>query len=115
MAAGNYTIKIDQGSDFSLVVEWKDPAGAPINMTGFSAKMDIRDRAGDPDLIDSFSVGSGLTITGAAGRVTLSITASESSAWDFDRAVYDLEVTSGGGAKTRLIQGAVLLSREVTV
>jgi hypothetical protein len=53
-------------------------------------------------------------VVDATGTVTLALTAAQSAALDFDRAYYDIEIVSPAGVVTRLVQGTVTLSREVT-
>ena len=69
--------------------------------------------------------GTGLNLSGSSGTNPLTsgsigifISAASSSAFTFNEARYDLEMVSGSGATqyvTRLIQGKVKLSKEVTV
>jgi hypothetical protein len=48
-----------------------------------------------------------------SGSVGIFISATSSSALDFTEAVYDLEITSGS-IVTRILEGKVKLSKEVT-
>ena len=66
--------------------------------------------------------GTGLNLSGSTGDYPLSsgsigvyISAHSSSLLDFTEGVYDLEMVSGNGCDvTRLLQGKVQLSKEVT-
>jgi len=49
-----------------------------------------------------------------AGVITLSLTATETAALAAGRYVYDLEMVSSGGVVTRLLEGVVTVSPEVT-
>jgi hypothetical protein len=49
-----------------------------------------------------------------AGVITLSLTATETAALAAGRYVYDLEMVSSGGQVTRLLEGVVTVSPEVT-
>jgi hypothetical protein len=42
MAAGKYSFTIEQGSTTNFTIVYTDSAGAPINLTGYSSKMQIR-------------------------------------------------------------------------
>jgi hypothetical protein len=53
-------------------------------------------------------------ITGATGLLNITITATQSRDLDPDLYVYDLEITSGAGVVTRLIEGNAVVSAEVT-
>jgi hypothetical protein len=50
----------------------------------------------------------------SAGVITLSLTATETAALAAGRYVYDLELVSSGGVVTRLLEGVVTVSPEVT-
>jgi hypothetical protein len=132
MAAGIYNFKIEQGAttDFELV--YKDSDGNPIDLAGYSARMDLRQQAGASTSYLTLSsslgpCGTGLNLSGsgglsaakpvASGSIGIYISHLSSSALNFDEAFYDLEVVSGSGncaVVTRLVQGKITLSKEIT-
>jgi hypothetical protein len=114
-APGTYDFTIYQGATFSRVLTWKDEAEALINLTGYTARMQIRTNkdAADPILTLTTENG-GIALGGAAGTITLTITATASAAITESEGVYDLELISGSGVVTRLLQGAVEINKEVT-
>lgn len=91
---------------------------APMNLTGYTAEMQIRPAPGDPNLllqIDTTMLVGGITITGATGTIALLITAAQTEAMTFLNASYDLLLTAPDGVTvTRLAQGAVSVSPGVT-
>ena len=122
MAAGIYNFTIEQGATFTRIFKYKDSEGNPIQLGEASAlRMQIRES------IDSESPITGGEFTSASGgfflsssvgsnvkdQFTLIIPASTSSNFNFDRAVYDIELVDGG-TTTRLLQGKIKLSKEVT-
>jgi hypothetical protein len=113
MVAGRYNLVIEQGADFARTFTWKDENGDEINLTGYSARMKISQVPGGTEIV-SLTNGSGITLGGAAGTVAVSIAAAATAAYTFDQALYDLEVVSGGGVVTRLVEGEVWLSPEIT-
>jgi len=132
MAAGNFSFNIEQGAttDFELV--YKDSAGNPVDLTGYQARMQLKDSVGGSSTYLTLSSslqsdGTGLNLSGSGGNAATKIPASgsigifishtTSSNLSFSSAVYDLEIVSGSGigtVVTRLIQGKVNLSKEVT-
>lgn len=57
----------------------------------------------------------GIVITAATGKIKLIIPATSSSAWTWDRGVYDLElVKTDTGAVKRFVEGSVTVIPEVT-
>jgi hypothetical protein len=119
MAAGRYNFVIEQGTTFTLALQYKDSNSAPVDLTGYSGRMQIRPSIGSPTayLCLSSSIqadGTGITFpTPVSGTINLFISAASSSLLTFNQGVYDLEITSGS-VVTRLIQGSVQLSKEVT-
>jgi hypothetical protein len=87
----------------------------PVNLTGFTARMQIRASLEDDDTLASLTTeNGGITLGGTAGTVALLLSATDTAALDFTSAVYDLELISSGGVVTRLLSGAVTLVPEVT-
>ena len=123
MAAGNYSFIIEQGATFTRVFKYKDENGAPVDLTGYDVRMQIRSSYGS-DILASLTSGSGDFVVSvppdAAEGVTdknqikLTISANNTAAYTFDQALYDIELESGTGVVTRLLQGKIKLSREVT-
>ena len=115
MATQTKNITINQGSTYTLILLWQTLAGVPINITSYSGDMQVRENIDDTATLMQASTANGkMVIDGAAGKVTVTIPKTETTLLDFTRAVYDLEVTSPGSVTTRLIQGDVKLSEEVT-
>ena len=56
----------------------------------------------------------GIALGGSAGTITLTISAAATAALTAASGCYDLELVSGSGLVTRLLQGRVVVSREVT-
>ena len=123
MAAGNYSFTIEQGTTFERVFKYKDENGAPVDLTGYDVRMQIRSSY-DSAVLASLTSGSGDFVVSvppdAAEGVTdknqikLTISANNTAAYTFDQALYDIELESGTGVVTRLLQGKIKLSREVT-
>lgn len=116
MTAGNHNFIMEQGATFKRDIFVKDSAGNPWDLTGYSARMQIRQTVDDPSTLLDISTATGeITITAASGLVTIEVpaTTTETLSWTGD-AVYDLELEDGSGFVTRLIQGKVTLSLEVT-
>ena len=125
--AGKYNFVIQQGTTVDFEIQWNDINGDPIDLTPYSARMQIRsDYGSSGKLICSLtstldSDGTGLNLLGAnstkpltSGSIGVIISATSSSNFDFGEAIYDLEVVSGSYV-TRLLEGRVKLRKEVTV
>lgn len=115
MPAAQYDFTIEQGTTVAKVFTYKDDSNANIDLTGYTARMQARATidASSP-LIDLTTENGGITLGGAAGTVTINISATETAAYTFTTAVYDLELVSAGGVVTRLLKGTITLDKEVT-
>jgi hypothetical protein len=112
--AVQYNVEIDQGADWFLNVTYEQPAGTPVNITGYTSALQLRSLPTDATAVLSLATGSGITITGATGLVAVHATAAQTRAIDEGVYYYDLEITSQAGIVTRLVQGQAYVSAEVT-
>jgi hypothetical protein len=110
---GQYTFSINQGSTFDKTLTWKTGSGT-IDVTGWTAAMQVRDKPGGKLLLDMSVANSRIIMGTTNGLIRLVVPASITSALDFESARYDLELTSPTGQVTRLLEGVMNLSREVT-
>ncbi|MER5643958.1 hypothetical protein [Streptosporangium sp. NPDC002524] len=111
--AGTYRFNIDQGTTVRRPLRWMRD-GAPVDLTGATARMEIRAKAGGALLHRLDTANEGILLGGTSGTIVLIIAPEVSSAWTVFKAVYDLEVVEASGAVTRLLQGPVSVSPEVT-
>ena len=112
--AGTLHITIEQGATFNPVMTWKDENGTAIDLSGYTARMQLRDTVEDASFIhESTTENFEIILGGAAGTITFNISAATTEAFIFDEAVYDLELVNGT-IVTRLLKGDVFLSKEVT-
>ena len=111
MAAGRYNIQIDQGSDFDIDLTLSE-GGSPVNLTGYSARAQMRSKKSDASPAASFTC----TVTDATGGVIkMSLPNATSSSLSAGRYYYDLEIyTASDAIVKRLLEGEVTVDREVT-
>lgn len=132
MAAGKYSFVIEQGATIDFEIQYKDSKSNPIDLTGYWGKMQLKSGYADNSpttyltLTSSLnSDGTGLNFSGSNGSTPLSsgsigiyIAACTSSMLTFDTAFYDLEIYSGSAScpmTTRLLEGQIRLSKQVTI
>jgi len=133
MAAGKYSFIIEQGATLDFEIQYKDSSGNPIDLTGYTGKMQIRSNysgsgttyltltssLGDTYTKTSGSAflsfsGSNLTTSTTSGSIGIYAGWAATDALTFtDQAYYDLEITSGN-IRTRILEGQVRLSKQVT-
>lgn len=131
MAAGRYSFTILQGSTLDFRIDYRDVNDAPIDLTDYEARMQIRPSATSNIVICNLTsqpgedgtglnmtpIVSGLQYPKASGSINIVISAASSSTFTFDEAHYDLEIYSGSGVTqvvNRILEGRVKLSKEVT-
>ena len=130
MAAGKYNFIIEQGTTFTLNLEYKDSNGQSVDLTNYYGRMQLRPTKASETVYLTLSSslnsdGTGLNFSGSngnlppsSGSIGIYIASCTSSLLNFDgEAYYDLEIYSGSGAcpfTVRLIEGQVQLSKEVT-
>lgn len=116
MSAGVKDLTIERGATFTRTISWKDAGGNPINLLGYSARMQARRSHSCASAfidIDSSSKG-GIDIDEVTGIVTISLTAAQTSAIRESAGVYDIEMENASGVTTRLLEGKITISPEVT-
>tara|TARA_Y100000361_G_scaffold67358_1_gene59277 strand:+ start:162 stop:548 length:387 start_codon:yes stop_codon:yes gene_type:complete len=127
MAAGTYNFTIEQGATFRRTFKYKDSTGTPIDLALHDPRMQIRNTINSSDFIVSIEE-TGATKTDGSivsnskfvvstvntGEFSLVIDADTTASMSFDTAVYDIEIKDNLNEVTRLLQGKVKLSKEVT-
>ena len=103
-------IFVDAGSTYSNIIAVASSSGAPLDLTGYTVKSQIRKSY-------SSSVAYDFTATvylPLAGKVRLELTPTQSEAIPPGRWLYDVEITSSSGSKTRVVEGIVTVTPQIT-
>jgi hypothetical protein len=115
MIAEVHNLTVEQGASYEQIIRWTDADGVPINLTGATAAMQVRQATNVSTVLFEASTANGkLAIAATDGQITLTITAAESAAFTWSFGKYDLEVTTAGGLVYRLLRGTISISAEVT-
>ena len=115
MAAAQYDILIEQGATYRRTFTWKDSLGVAVDITGYSARMQIRRKKSSEDFEhEATTENGGITLGQDAGTVDVFISATDTAAFAFTKGVYDIELVDDIGVVYRLIEGGVEVSKEVT-
>jgi len=110
MAAGTYNFTVEQGATFTRVLTLQENASV-MDLTGYSVASQLRSTHDSNTVVGTFSC----SLTDASnGQITMSMTASATGAIEEGMYVYDTEITSSAGAVTRILQGKVTLTPQVT-
>lgn len=112
--AGIYNITMDQGAQWTLTVVYDNNNGTPIDLTGYTARMQVRPKFGaDNAVLTLSSVSGGIVITPLTGTLNLTATTAQTADIPGGFYVYDLEIDNAG-IVTRLMQGSVTVRDQVT-
>lgn len=125
MRAGTYNFTCEQGATFTRLIELEqpdlvaDPTGntfTALDISGYTARMQIRRTIESSTSMISLTTENGrLSVNPGdeVNQVLISLTDEETSTLTTS-GVYDLEIESPEGVVSRVLQGAVNLSPEVT-
>jgi hypothetical protein len=102
-------ISIPQGADFTETFLSKESNGAASNLAGYTGIAKIKKHSG-ATTSKSFSV----TITGATGEVSIAMTSGATVTLEPGRYYYDVRLTSGSGAVSRLVEGMALVTAGIS-
>lgn len=86
----------------------------PTDLTGFTARMSIRDKAGGTELLSLTTANSGVEVDNLAKAITLNLSAVDAASLTWKKGVYDLELVSPSSEVTLLLYGKVSVVAEVT-
>jgi len=103
-----------RGETLQRVFTYKDADGVAVDLTGYSASMQVRKSLTDGVALELSTVNSRITLGGAAGTVTLLVSATDTATIDVGQYFYDLELTSGSSVVTRLIEGRLQVKEAYT-
>lgn len=112
----NYKLSCRQGKTFRKTVTYLDN-GSAMNLTGYSARMQIRPKASSTTLyVDLTVANGGIIMGGTAGTIGLFIPKATMEQVPAGMHQYELEVIEPGGEipDTLTISGPFLVEAEVT-
>jgi len=120
-----HNIKIWQGGTFGLTIIVKNPDKTVMNLTSYTARMQIRSTYASGTVLESLTSSNGeITITAANGKLDLALSAARTAniAVDLNSTtkppksvyVYDLELVDNAGTVTKLLYGDAVVYGEVT-
>jgi hypothetical protein len=102
-------IVVDQGTTFSTNISLTDENGDALDLTGYTARSQMRKHYTSSNS-QSFTV----SLNSSEGTVILTLTANQTSSLVPGRYVYDVEVVSAANVVSRIVEGIVTVTPEVT-
>lgn len=113
---------IEIGATFDVTMTYKDGAGSPINLTGFSAQLQAVRAIGDTTpILDMTTANGKIILGGVAGTIQLLLTAAQTGVLVIlgeetfprykDRLKYRLDITNGA-IVTPLLYGTIVMAKD---
>lgn len=110
-----YDFSIPQGTDLSVPFRLKDSEGVPVRLEGFSVRMQLRRFVTASDVIDELSTENGrVTLDDNGGGFSLSFPNGVTEKFPSGYLVYDIELVSPDDLVTRIVEGKIRVTAEVT-
>ena len=103
-------IFVDQGSDYSNIITVTASNGQAVDLTGYTVASQMR-KSYTSSIAYAFTASIYVAVQ---GKVRIQLSAAQSEAIPPGRYLYDLEVTSGSGAKKRVVEGIVTVTPQIT-
>ena len=101
---------VDQGSTYSNIITVTASNGQALDLSGYSVASQMR-KSYQSSTYHSFTA----TVYDAAnGKIRLQLTDEQSGAIPAGRWLYDVEIESAAGARTRVVQGIVTVQPQIT-
>ena len=116
MAETNLVIK--QGATWNQVLSYTDSSGTPINLTSYTAKLQLKETCKSTFSYLTISTETGeIVIDGPTGTITITVDATVMTRLPSGTYLYDLIIISPASTPvvTRLLEGKITVSPEVTV
>lgn len=117
MSTFNLSLKIDQGATFSKKAVWKSGTPAlPVNLTGCTAKMHVKDKVGSTVvLLELTTENGGIVLGGTSGSIEFcKLSALTTSQITWSTGVYDLKIIFPDTSVKRKIAGNIVISPQIT-
>jgi hypothetical protein len=103
-------LDIDQGSDFNVEIQLENDNGTLMNLTDFQVYSQFRKSYGS---VIGYSFNASV-VNGIQGKIRLTLLGTASSNIKPGRYIYDVEIISELGVKSRVVEGIVTINPEIT-
>jgi hypothetical protein len=104
-------LDIDQGSDFTSILELENDDETSMDLTGFQVYSQFRKSYGSTV---GYSFEASVVSPANLGKIQLKLSGINSSAIKPGRYLYDVEIISVNNVKTRVVEGILTINAEIT-
>lgn len=101
---------VDAGASYSNIISVAATNGQPLNLTGYSVASQMR-KSYQSSTAYNFTAS---VFNAEQGKVRLQLTPQQSEVIPAGRWLYDVEITSPSGSKTRVVEGIVTVNPQIT-
>lgn len=114
VSPGVLNLTFPQGATWKLALTYTNGTDDPIDLTNYTARMQARSVFESPTTVLSLVNGTGIALGGTAGTINLLVPATTTATITAAQYVYDLEIESDSSEVTRVVQGTLIVTPEVT-
>lgn len=107
--AASVTLTVEQGDDFDLTIVWKDENGNVQDASAYTATFLIAYTPDDNTKIADWSS----YVTPGASSIAVAVPKAQTASLDFHRARYMLRLTDASDNAVRLMEGPMILRKEL--
>ena len=101
---------VDAGATYSNIITVSASNGQALDLTGYTVASQMR-KSYSSSTVFAFTAS---VFAAATGKIRLQLTPQQSEAIPAGRWLYDVEITSPSGSKTRVVEGIVTVTPQIT-
>jgi hypothetical protein len=101
---------VDAGATYSNIITVTASNGQSLNLSGYTVASQMR-KSYQSSTAYSFTAS---IYEASTGKIRLQLTPAQSEAIPAGRWLYDVEITSASGTKTRVVEGIVTVNPQIT-
>lgn len=98
--------EVTQGESFPIELQYQDPDGNPIDISGIDVIMKVVDKPGGAVVCATLSTNNGITVSNpASGIMEIDISPAQTMKFNYPRSYYEVLGTDQYGEKILFLQG----------
>lgn len=109
-----YNFRLCQGTDFRMPLVLKDKDKKVLDLTGYKVAMQVRPSLNSQEVDTLTSENGRIQVTPKEGRILAIFPHEDTEKYPVRKLMYDMEITSSGNERTRILEGVIDVSGEVT-
>lgn len=108
-----YDLTIEQGTTFRRVVDYRDASGGPFDLTGWEARLQVRQVKPRGSVVTELTTAAGETVSlePVEGRVVVTLSSELTASMPAGNYAYHLDLVAPAGDVIRILRGVVTVRR----